>query len=69
MGICEKLPKYCKKMNGPFLLGEKITIPDILLTTLLRWAKKIEFSHNEEKLNSYLLMMKSRRAFKNVLSI
>ena len=56
-------------MNGPFLMGEKITIPDILLTTLLRWAKKIEFSHNEEKLNSYLLMMKSRRAFKNVLSI
>ena len=58
-----------KKMNGPFLMGEKITIPDILLTTLLRWAKKIEFSHNEEKLNSYLLMMKNRRAFKNVLSI
>ena len=63
---CQNL---AKKMNGPFLMGEKITIPDILLTTLLRWAKKIEFSHSEEKLDDYLAMMKNREAFKKVLLI
>jgi glutathione S-transferase len=47
-------------------MGEKLTIPDILLTTLLRWAKKIEFEHNEKRLEEYLLMMKERQAFKNV---
>lgn len=55
-----------KFTNGPFLMGEKITIPDILLTTLLRWAKKIQFEHNEKNLDEYLEMMKKRQAFKNV---
>ena len=55
-----------KFTKGPFLMGEKLTIPDILLTTLLRWAKKIEFEHNEKRLEEYLLMMKERQAFKNV---
>ena len=55
-----------KFTNGPFLLGEKMTIPDILLTTLLRWAKKIEFEHDEKNLDKYLEMMKQRQAFKNV---
>ena len=54
------------KMNGPFLMGDKITIPDILLTTLLRWAKNIGFNHDEKKLDDYLMVMKSRDAFKNV---
>jgi glutathione S-transferase len=43
-----------------------MTIPDILLTTLLRWAKKIEFEHDEKNLDKYLEMMKKRQAFKNV---
>jgi glutathione S-transferase len=54
------------KMSGPFLMGEKFTIPDILLTTLLRWAKNIRFDHNEKKLDDYLILMKNRDAFKNV---
>jgi len=54
------------KMNGPFLMGDKITIPDILLTTLLRWAKNIGFNHGEKKLDNYLKVMKNRDAFKNV---
>ena len=63
--------KNCKTLaskftKGPFLMGDKITIPDILLTTLLRWAKKIDFQHDEKNLDEYLKMMKKRQAFKNV---
>ena len=46
-----------------------MTIPDILLTTLLRWAKGIRFEHDEEKLDEYLMNMMQRQAFKNVKSI
>ena len=55
-----------KFTKGPFLMGEKMTIPDILLTTLLRWAKKIDFEHDEKNLDEYLELMKKRQAFKNV---
>ncbi len=64
---CKVLAK--KFTKGPFLLGNKMTIPDILLTTLLRWAKGIRFEHDEEKLDEYLMNMMQRQAFKNVKSI
>ena len=56
-------------LQGPFLMGEAITIPDLLLTHCLRWAEGTKFPEPGEKLKEYKAMMESRPALQRVVAL
>ena len=50
--------------QGPFLMGDTMTIPDIILTHCGRWADHANFEIAEPKLASYFAKMRQRPAYK-----
>lgn len=49
--------------DGPFLMGEMMTVPDIILTHCGVWARTAKFPVGEPKLAAYLDRMLQREAF------
>lgn len=47
---------------GPYLMGEKMTVPDILLAHCLYWAKSAKFDITEPRLAEYAAQMMARPA-------
>ena len=54
--------------DGPYLMGDRFTIADILLTHCLDWAVNAKFDITESWLETYHQDMKKRDAYKRVLS-
>jgi glutathione S-transferase len=53
--------------NGPYLLGEKLSAADFLLTMLMRWSRNMpKPSDKWPVLQAYAQHMKARPAFKEV---
>jgi len=52
--------------DGPFLMGEKMTIADILATHCGNWAFGAKFPLENEAFNAYLARMRDRPAFQRV---
>lgn len=48
--------------EGPFLMGEVMTVPDIILTHCGIWAQTAKFPIEETRLDEYLARMKARPA-------
>jgi len=48
---------------GPFLMGDTMTVPDILLAHCLIWAKGAKFPVTEPVLDDYLDRLRARPAF------
>lgn len=51
--------------EGPYLMGQEISIPDILLSHCLGWAIVAKFGVSEPALSTYLDRVKSRPAYIN----
>ena len=49
--------------DGPFLMGERMTVPDIILTHCGNWAWGAKFPMENEGFNAYLARMRTRPAF------
>lgn len=49
--------------DGPFLMGEMMTVPDIICTHCGNWAVAAKFPITEPKLADYLKRMRTREAF------
>jgi len=49
--------------NGPFLMGETMTVPDIILAHCLGWAQVARFEIAEDWLSDYHQRMRARPAF------
>lgn len=49
--------------EGDFLMGEVMTVPDIILTHCLTWALAAKFPIVEHRLTDYLERMRARPAF------
>ncbi len=49
--------------DGPFLMGEVMTVPDIILTHCGNWALGAKFPMVEHKLTEYLERMRNRPAY------
>lgn len=54
--------------EGPFLMGEMMTVPDIILTHCGNWALTARFPIVEHKLSTYLDRMRERPAFKRAMA-
>lgn len=55
-----------QRLDGPFLMGEQITIPDILAVHCLNWAIGANFPRVPDKLNLWAKEVRARPAFKAV---
>lgn len=55
--------RFGKRLKGPFLLGEKMTIADILCGHCLTWAKAFGFPMSSEELKAYGKELRQRPAY------
>lgn len=53
--------------EGEFVMGEVMTVPDIILTHCLTWALTAKFPIVEHRLTEYLDRMRARLAFQRAL--
>ena len=51
---------------GPFIMGDEMTVPDILLAHCLDWALLARFPITQPRLSDYLDMMRARPAWQRV---
>lgn len=49
--------------DGPFLMGDRMTVPDIIATHCAVWARSARFPLKEGPLADYFMRMQSRPAF------
>lgn len=49
--------------DGPWLMGEEMTVPDFLLAHCLTWAKLAKMSSSEPRLEAWLAKVMARPAF------
>jgi glutathione S-transferase len=54
--------------EGPFLMGEAMTVPDILLAHCLIWAETAKFPIVEPALTAFLARMRERPAFARAMA-
>ncbi len=54
--------------EGPYLMGEVMTVPDIILTHCGNWALAAKFPIVQHRLSDYLTMMRDRPAFKRAMA-
>lgn len=53
--------------EGPFVMGEKMTVPDIILTHCGNWALSARFPIVDHRLSAYLTRMRDRPAFRRAM--
>ena len=61
------LDRLSDRISGPFLMGDEITLPDLILTHCGGWAYVAKFPNDNEKFNVYLKRLRSRPAYKAAL--
>jgi len=49
--------------DGPYLMGDDFTVPDIILTHCIGWAMSAKFDITEDRLNTYNAQVRTRPAF------
>ena len=54
--------------EGPFLMGQDMTVPDIILTHCGAWAKSAKFPISEPRLAEYLERMQARPALQRAMA-
>jgi len=63
------LTRLADRLKGPFLMGDRITLTDILLQHCLNWAFGSKFPVANEKFLAYGKAMRGRDAFKRVMAL
>lgn len=49
--------------EGPFLMGQTLTLPDIVLANCLAWAERLEFPAPDARLLAYRAQLEARPAY------
>ncbi|MEO8243231.1 MAG: glutathione S-transferase family protein [bacterium] len=60
--------RLADRMAGPFVMGDQMTVPDILLAHCLSWAKAAKFPEVDPRLADYHTRMLARPAWTRVLA-
>lgn len=61
--FARNLARLSDRFEGPFLMGETMTIADIIATHCLNWASSAKFPLESETLSAYAKTMRTREAF------
>ena len=65
--FCKNLSTFSKKINNyNWVGGENFSIPDILLTHCLNWAKRFDFNFENEKIEDYYVRALERPVYKKL---
>ena len=59
--------RLASRLEGPFLMGETMTIADIVAAHCLNWAYSAKFPIEDERLLTYAKAMRGREAFRRVV--
>ncbi len=62
------IERLAAALTGPFLMGEQMTVPDIVLAHCLRWASVAKFPAPAPVLADYLARMTARPAFTRAMA-
>ena len=60
------LNRLADRLEGPFLMGETMTIADIICVHCMNWAISAKFPVDNEKMRAYGDRMRDRDAYKSV---
>ncbi len=63
------LERIAAAMRGEFLMGDALTIPDILLVHCLRWAETAKFPEPGDTLAAYHARLQDRPAFRRAVAL
>lgn len=55
--------------TGPFLMGDRVTVPDLILTHCGTWAEAAKFPVSEPRLADYLAAMRARPAYGRIAAL
>ncbi len=66
--FARNLARLAGRFDGPYLMGEQMTVADVVLTHCLVWAEVAKFPQEEPKFADYLARMRARRAFQRALA-
>jgi glutathione S-transferase len=62
------IERLAATLTGPFLMGDQMTVPDIVLAHCLRWAVAAKFPAPAPVLADYLARMTARPAFERAMA-
>lgn len=65
----QAMPRLTAALQGPFLTGEDMTLPDILLTHCLGWAERAGFPDPGPDLAAYRTRLEGREAYRKVAAL
>lgn len=57
------------KLDGPFLMGDEITVPDLLAVHCINWSIGAGFDPVDDKLGTWATGLRKREAFKAVRAL
>ena len=63
------LNRLMDQMKGPFLMGEQITLPDLILTNCAQWAEGARFPSENAKFQTYVAQMRARPAYQKTWAL
>jgi len=63
------LARLSDAFKGPFMMGDAMTVPDILLSHCLRWAELAKFPAPDDKLSEYFARMQARPAYQKAVQL
>ena len=55
--------RFSTELDGPFLMGAQMTVPDLILAHCLSWATNAKFPEIEPNLQRWLAAMQARPAY------
>lgn len=61
--------RLARQIDGPFLMGDRMTIPDIICLHCLNWARSAKFPLEHAALNDYAQGLRERPAFQRVAAM
>ena len=60
--------RLAERFVGPFVMGEQMTVADIVLSHCLMWAEAAKFPEPEPKLADYLRRMRARPGYRRAVA-
>jgi glutathione S-transferase len=66
--FARNLERLEKRIDGPYLVGDQMTIADILFTHCLNWAQSAKFPVENQVVLDYAKTMRDRDAYKRALA-
>ncbi len=69
LDFARQLDHFADMIKGDFVMGDEITVPDILAVHCLNWAVSAKFPQGNDKVAAYAKRLRDRASFKAVRAL